>query len=106
VRTDLDQVVFRRVEPVPAGAPAGVQVWDLVAPDGSGVFARAEVFPGQTQWGVRLGDRAPALTDEDLVKLVARLLVWEVGCRADTVDIVLSRTHEHHTLVRVGADYV
>ena len=102
---DLERVDFTRVE-APRGAGPGVQVWDLVAPDGSGVFARAEVFPGEEQWGVRLQDRAPALSDADLVKLVARLLVWHVGCDSDTVDVVLGRTHDHHTLVKVGADYV
>lgn len=91
--------------PPPPGTRPDVRVWDLVGPDG-GVFARAEVFPGETQWGVRLQDRAPALEEADLVRLVANLLVWHVGCTADTVDVVLGRTHRHHTLVRVGADYV
>lgn len=102
---DLDRVEYRRVVPPPPGLPADVEVWDLVAPD-AGVFARAEVFPGETQWGVRLRDRAPALEESDLVRLVATLLVWHVGCTAETVDVVLGRSHRHHTLVRVGADYV
>ncbi len=102
---ELDRVRFERVEPPPPGIRPGVTVWDLSAPDGT-VFARAEVFPGEQQWGVRLQDRAPAIDDEDLVRLVAKLLVWHVGCAADTVDVVLGRTHRHHTLVRVGADYV
>ena len=99
--SEIDCVDFRRV----AATPAGVTVWDVVAPDGS-VFARAEVFPGETQWGVRLRDHAPALEDADLLRLVSRLLVWHVSCPADTVDVVLGRTHVHHTLVKVGADYV
>lgn len=113
---ELERVTFRRVAPPAGPAPQvhgaqggqgaqEVQVWDMVGPEGT-VFARAEVFPGQEQWGVRLQDRAPALEDADLVRLVARLLVWEVRCPADTVDLVLGRTHEHHTLVKVGADYV
>lgn len=102
---ELEKVTFRRLVPPPPGTAANVQVWDMIAPDGA-VFARAEVFPGQDQWGVRIQDRAPALEDADLVRLAARLLVWEVGCPADTVDVVLGRTHEHHALVKVGADYV
>lgn len=93
---EIDRVEFRPISP---------RVWELVAPDGA-VFGRAEVFPGEHQWGVRLQDRAPALEDADLLRLVARLLVWHVQCPADTVDVVLGRTHAHHILVKVGADYV
>lgn len=92
----IDRVEFRSISP---------RLWELVAPDGT-VFARAELFPGEQQWGVRLQDRAPAIEDGDLLRLVARLLVWHVECPADTVDVVLGRTHEHHILVKVGADYV
>lgn len=102
---ELDRVRFQRLDPPPPGSAPGVQVWDLAAPDGS-VFARAEVFPAEHQWGVRLQDRAPAIEERDLLRLVANLLVWHVACPADTVDVVLGRTHEHHTLVKVGADYV
>lgn len=80
-------------------------VWDISAP-GRGVFARAEIFPGPEQWGVRLQDRAPELDARDLLRLVARLLVWHAHCPAETVDVVLGRTHDHHPLVRVGGDYV
>jgi len=55
---------------------------------------------------VRLADGAPELDPSALLELVSRLLVWEAGCRAETVDVVLSRTHEHYALVRVGGDYV
>ena len=99
--SELDAVTFRRVD----DGRSAVQVWDVVAPNGA-VFARAEVFPGEQQWGVRLSDRAPAIEDGDLLRMIARLLVWHVGCPADTVDVVLGRTHAHHTLVKVGGDYV
>lgn len=80
-------------------------MWDLV--DEAGVaFARAEVFEGKEQWGVRVQDRAPNLADGDLLRLVGHLLVWHVSCPADTVDVVLGRTHDHHPLVRVGGEYV
>lgn len=101
---ELDRVEFREIAP-PRGSAQGMRVFDVAWPGGP-VFARAEVFPGEVQWGVRLHDRAPELEDSDLLRLVARLLVWQVGCRADTIDVVLGRTHEHHALVRVGADYV
>lgn len=101
---DLEQVQFRQVAP-PRDAQPGTQLWDMIGLDGT-VFARAEVFPGESQWGVRVRDTAPALHDADLIKLVGRLLVWHVGCKADTVDVVLGRTHEHHPLVRVGGEYV
>jgi hypothetical protein len=103
--THIDQVEFLRVAP-PRGTVPGVQIWDVIDPASGTAFARAEVFPGEIQWGVRLQDRAPALEDSDLLKLVARLLVWHVQCPADTVDVVLGRTRDHHALVKVGADYV
>jgi hypothetical protein len=94
--SDLERVTFTQVAP---------RFYDLVAPDGT-VFARAELFTGQEQWGVRLADRAPALADADLLRLVARLLVWTINCPADTVEVVLSRTHDRHLLVKVAGDYV
>ena len=81
------------------------QHWDIADAKGE-VFARAEIFEGSEQWGVRLRDRAPEIPDAALVKTLAQLLVWHAGCRSETVDVVLSRNHEHHTLVRVGGDYV
>lgn len=93
---DLERVTF---------TPVAQRFWDFVAPDG-GVFARAEIFVGDDQWGVRLADRAPRLADSDLLRLVARLLVWTVNCPADTVEVVLSRTHDRHVLVKVAGDYV
>lgn len=103
---ELEQVTFRKSQATGPGAGGSRgQMWELVAV-GGGVFAWAEVFPGSDQWGVRVQDRAPGVSDADLVKLVGKMLLWEVGCPADTVDIVLGRTHEHHTLVRVGGEYV
>jgi hypothetical protein len=101
---DLEKVTFRRIA-APAGAHPSLQLWEMVATTGE-VFARAEIYVAPTQWGVRLADRAPALSDSDLLRLVAKLLVWDAGCTTDTVDVVLGRTHDHHALVRVGADYV
>lgn len=105
---NLGRVTFRPYEGAAPAAPAGaraVQRWEFLAPEGH-VFAQAEVFEGEDQWGVRLADTAPAISDSDLLRLVARMLVWDIGCKADTVDVVLGRTHEHHALVRVGGDYV
>lgn len=99
---DAAEATFRKVGSDPA---TGAQIWDFVAGDGT-VFARAEVFSGNEQWGVRLQDRAPDLETRELVSLVGRLLVWEIGCKAETVDVVLGRTHEHQTLVRVAGEYV
>lgn len=102
--SDLQRVTFRR-QPPPQGARPDMQLWQMIGLDGT-VFAHAEVYPAETQWGVRVHDTAPALEDADLLELVGRLLIWEVGCKADTVDVVLGRTHAHHALVRVGGEYV
>lgn len=99
---DIYRVTPPAVDPVAARAQ---QHWDFRDENGF-VFARAEVFEGREQWGVRLHDRAPHLDDADLLRLVAKLLVWHAGCPTETVDVVLGRTHEHHTLVRVGGDYI
>ena len=104
---DLAQVRFAPTPDGPGGAASAATHarYDFISPDGY-VFARAELFPAPEQWGVRLADGAPELDPSALLKLVSRLLVWEAGCRAETVDVVLSRTHEHYALVRVGGDYV
>lgn len=104
---EVDAVKIVRVVPpkVDAVAARAQQHWDFKDPTGH-VFARAEIFEGAEQWGVRVHDRAPTVPDEDLLRLVARLLVWHAHCPTDTVDVVLGRTHEHHTLVKVGADFV
>lgn len=87
-----------------ADGAEGQQVWDVT--DDDNLVARAEVFEGPNQWGVRLFDKLPMLDDGSLLRVVARLLVWECGCRTDTVDVVLMRTHEHHAMIRTGADYI
>lgn len=104
---DIENVKIYRVVPpkVDRVAAQASQHWDFKDQDGQ-VFARAEVFEGREQWGVRLHDRAPSLEDQDLLRLVAKLLVWHAHCPTDTVDVVLGRSHEHHTLVKVGADFV
>lgn len=104
---DLDSVKMIRVVPprVDEIARAAQQHWDFKDRSGR-VFARAEVYEGAEQWGVRLHDRAPDVPDDDLLRLVAKLLVWHAKCPTDTVDVVLGRTHEHHTMVKVGADFV
>jgi hypothetical protein len=96
------RVVPPRVDRVAAHAQ---QHWDFRDEHGT-VFARAEIFEGPEQWGVRVHDRAPDLPDDDLLRLVAQLLTWHAQCPTDTVDVVLGRTHEHHTLVKVGAEFV
>lgn len=103
----VDSVTIFRVAPprVDRVAAQADQHWDF-KDEGGQVFMRAEVFEGAEQWGVRVHDRAPHAEDQDLLRLVAKLLVWHANCPADTVDVVLGRSHEHHTLVKVGADFV
>ena len=108
---ELEQAEFIRVELAPSlvhqsvpHQPAPNQIWDVVF--AGRAFARIEVFEGPNQWGVRVLDQAPALSGGDLVSLVKRMLVWNAGCRTDTVDVVLARDHERHTLVNVGGQYV
>ena len=104
---DVDSVKIYRVVPpkVDRVARQAQQHWDFKDKRGE-VFMRAEIYEGEEQWGVRVHDRAPALEESDLLRLVARLLVWHAHCPTDTVDVVLGRTHAHHTLVKVGADFV
>lgn len=104
---EIETVKMIRVVPprVDAVAQRANQHWDFKAENGF-VFMRAEIYEGQEQWGVRVHDRAPNVEDQDLLRLVAKLLVWHAKCPTDTVDVVLGRTHEHHTMVKVGADFV
>ncbi len=104
---DVDSVKMFRVVPpqVDAVAARANQHWDFKGPGGQ-VFMRAEIYEGKEQWGVRVHDRAPEAEEQDLLRLIAKLLVWHAKCPTDTVDVVLGRTHEHHTLVKVGADFV
>jgi hypothetical protein len=105
----VDRMKFVRVAPhvakVDAISAKAQQYWDVVDETGKPI-ARAEIFEGPEQWGVRLFDRAPQFHDSDLIRIVAHLLVWHAQCRTETVDVVLGRSHEHHTLVRVSGDYV
>ncbi|MFK7992175.1 MAG: hypothetical protein AB8I08_39515 [Sandaracinaceae bacterium] len=104
---DLENVKIYRVVPpkVDDVAQRASQHWDF-KDEGGTVFMRAEIYEGSEQWGVRVHDRAPSVGDSDLIRLIAQLLVWHAHCPTDTVDVVLGRTHEHHTLVKVGADFV
>jgi hypothetical protein len=104
---EVDSVKIVRVVPprVDMVAARAQQHWDFRDESGR-VFARAEIYEGKEQWGVRVHDRQPDLDDGELLRLVARMLVWHAQCTTDTVDVVLGRTHEHHTLVKVSGDYV
>lgn len=102
VRSTTDERSMRSRDAVSHTAS---QHW-TVRDDGGAVLGFAEVFEGKEQWGVRFFDQAPHMDDSDLVRVVAHLLVWHAQCRTETVDLVLARTHEHHTLVRVSGDYV
>ena len=93
---------FAQRDPSP-GSGAN-QTWDVAAVGRT--VARADVYFGESQWGVRLVDELPALDASELLRIVAHLLVWECGCRADTVDVVLARTGNHYPLIRTGPDYV
>ena len=98
----IDDYTFREV---PSARDSGAnQTWDVLAV--GNVVARADVYFGESQWGVRLMDKLPQHDASDLLRLVARLLVWECGCRADTIDVVLARTGDHYPLIRTGADYI
>lgn len=105
----LNRMRYARAAPersrVDAVSAKAQQHWDVIDEAGTAI-ARAEIFEGTEQWGVRLFDRAPQLDDSDLLRVAAHLLVWHAQCRTETVDVVLGRTHEHHTLVRVSGDYV
>lgn len=87
-----------------ADGDEGQQVWNVL--DGAQIVGRAEVFEAPNQWGVRITEQLPKVDDPSLLRVVARLLVWECGCRTDTVDVVLMRTQQHHALIRTGADYI
>lgn len=88
----------------PAAGSGANQCWEVRL--GERLVARAEVYFGESQWGVRLFDQLPERDEADLLRLVAHLLVWECGCRSDTVDVVLARNGNHYPLIRTGPDYV
>ena len=103
---EIERVRFSKIATTrqpPKGQPH--ELWDAFGPDGS-AFARFEVFHGETQWGLRIFDRAPVLTVEQLLLVAKRFLVWEVSCPAETVECVLARDRSTHLLVNTGGDYV
>jgi len=105
---ELDRLTFRQVAPLRRDgiSAKAAQFWDVVTPEGLAV-AQAEVFPGPDQWGIRLFDRMPDVDVSDLVRVVARLLVWHAHCPTETVELVVMRPGvEKQTMVRVAGDYV
>lgn len=105
---ELDQLTFRQVAPVRRDgiSARAAQFWDVITREGVAV-AQAEIFPGPDQWGVRLFDRLPDVDVSDLVRVVARLLVWHARCPTETVELVVMRPGvEKQTMVRVAGDYV
>jgi uncharacterized protein YcgI (DUF1989 family) len=105
---EVERLAYHRVAaPLPRDATSrnAKQFWDIVDPDGK-VVAHAEIFEKADQWGVRLFDRAPSLDENDLARIVARLLVWHAHCPMETVELWLERTKTIQTMVRVSGDYV
>lgn len=104
---EVERLEFRRVSPTGRDAVSkrATQFWDIVTADGVAV-AQAEIFEKPDQWGVRLFDRAPQLDESDLVRAVAKLLVWHAGCRAETVELWFARNGTQQVMVRVTGDYV
>jgi hypothetical protein len=105
---DIERLGFRQVAPLHRDGLSrkATQFWDVLTPEGVAI-AQAEVFEAPEQWGVRLFDRAPQLEVSDLVRVVARLLVWHTRCPTETVELVVARRGvEPQTLVRVQGDYV
>jgi hypothetical protein len=109
VPIEVDRLEYRRVaKPMAKDALSAKakQFWDVVDPTTGTAIAHAEVFEKPDQWGVRLFDRAPALDEVDLTRIVAKLLVWHASCPAETVDLWLARTGARSVMVRVSGDYV
>lgn len=105
---ELDRLTFKRVAPLARDgiSAKAAQFWDVITPEGHAV-AQAEIFTGAEQWGVRLFDRIPQADPSDLVRIVARLLVWHAQCPTETVELVIMRRGvEKQTMVRVAGDYV
>jgi hypothetical protein len=102
-RFTFRQVALLRRDQLSAKAK---QAWDVLDPNGVTV-AQAEVFEGQEQWGVRLFDKLPQLDPSDLVRVVARMLVWHANCPSETVELRIQRPGvQSQILVRVSGDYV
>jgi len=105
---EIDRLTFRQVALLrrdALSARAG-QAWDVVDLNGVTV-AQAEVFESPEQWGVRLFDKLPQLDASDLVRVVARLLVWHARCSSETVELRIQRHGvPSQIMVRVSGDYV
>jgi hypothetical protein len=109
VPVELDRLEFRRVAAPfakDAHSAKATQFWDVVDPTTNAPIAHAEIHEKADQWGVRLFDRAPELDEVDLVRIVAKLLVWHVHCPAETVELWLVRNGARQVMVRVSGDYV
>ncbi|GAB4114801.1 MAG: hypothetical protein OHK0013_49460 [Sandaracinaceae bacterium] len=105
---EIERLGFRQVAPVHRDhrSRSASQFWDILTPEGLAI-AQAEIFQSPEQWGVRLFDRAPRLEVSDLVRIVAKLLVWHARCPTETVELVVARPGvEAQTMVRVQGDYV
>lgn len=107
-RVELDSVTFRPAKPTVRDGVSRLagQFWEIVTPDGSAI-GTAEVFVHPERWGVRLFDQVPQVDPSDLVRVVARLLVWHARCPTETVELkIMRRDVEPQELVRVSGDYV
>jgi hypothetical protein len=104
---EVERVQFLRVSPSARDAVSkrASQFWDIVSEEGAAI-GHAEIFEKPDQWGVRLFDRAPHLDESDLVRIVAKLLVWHAGCRVETVELWFARNGSRQVMVRVSGDYV
>lgn len=105
IRAEIDQVTFREVAVTRREADAPHRLFECVAPAGH-VFAKVEIWTGETQWGARILDQAPDLSEPELLRVVSNLLVWTIDCPADTVEVVLARSYARHLLIRTGPEYV
>ncbi len=105
---ELDRLSFRAVKPraYDGVSRQAAQFWDVVTHDGAAV-AHAEIFVHPERWGVRLFDQLPTADASDLVRIVARLLVWHASCPTETVELRIMRPGvPSQELVRVSGDYV
>ncbi len=104
---EVERAQFRRVSPsiIDPVSKRATQFWDIVS-EGGVAIGHAEIFEKPDQWGVRLFDRAPHLDESDLVRVVAKLLVWHAGCSVETVELWLARSKTRQVMVRVTGDYV
>jgi hypothetical protein len=104
---EIERMQFRRVSSSSRDAISkrAAQFWDILTEEGAAI-GHAEVFEKPDQWGVRLFDRAPQIDESDLVRIIARLLVWHAGCTVETVELWFARNGTSQVMVRVTGDYV